>query len=71
MSALYWADFDCTDESRRMQHASTVHVHTNDEQAACRAFLGLVDEWPTFRDAGAARYRCVRGPRGLVRGVRP
>jgi hypothetical protein len=69
MSALYWPDFDCTPASRRMQRSDTVHVHTTDEQVACRAFLGLVDEWPAFRDSGTERYRCVRGPGGLVRGV--
>jgi hypothetical protein len=70
MSALYWADFDCTEESRAIQHPSTVHVHTNDEQEACRAYLNVEFEWPAYRDGGVARYRCVRGPKGLVRGVR-
>lgn len=70
MSALYWADFDCTETSRQIAHPSTVHVHTGDEQAACRAFLKVEAEWPDLTDEQrGGRYRCVRGPGGLVRGV--
>ena len=75
MSALYWDDFDCTPASRAIEHPSTVHLHFDNEQDACRALLKLArDYWPepgkaSLYEAGE-RYHCVCGPGGLVRGVR-
>lgn len=68
MSALYWSDFDCTSESRKIEYPSTVHAHHADERQACLAFLQLADEYSVLHERGE-RYHCVRGPGGLVRGV--
>jgi hypothetical protein len=69
MTALYWPpEYDCTEASRRLAMPSTVHVHTDDEQAACRALLTLAAEYPQRHEAGQ-RYHCIRGPHGLLRGV--
>lgn len=68
VSALYWPDFDCTPDSRRIAHTSTVHAHHDDELSACLAFLRLASEYSVLHERGE-RYHCVRGPGGLVRGV--
>lgn len=68
MSAVYWPDFDCTPASRRIEHADVIHEHHDTDAAACLAFLAFMaislDEYRQGR-----RYRCIRGPGGLVRGV--
>lgn len=73
MSALYWPDLDCNELSRSIEHEATVHEHFTSERAACVAFLAYRAATP--REAGIPpldmRFRCIRGPRGLVRGVRP
>jgi hypothetical protein len=81
MSALYWPDFDCTPETRRIAHPATVHVHCKTEREACLAFIDLFGEWIDGVDGFGIyekwsarydsdhRYACVRGPGGLVRGV--
>lgn len=70
MTALYWQDFDCTPTSRAIEHESTIHLHHDTERAACAEFVAFiaisVAEWHAGR-----RYYCIRGPGGLVRGVRP
>lgn len=75
MTAPYWPDLDCTSASRAIAHPLTVHEHFADEQAACRAllaYLGTCTE--QLHDRGETdadmKYRCIRGPGGLVRGVR-
>lgn len=70
MTALYWEDFDCTPGSRGIEHGSTVHMHFDDERTACLQFIQFIGisvvEWVAER-----RYYCIRGPRGLVRGIKP
>lgn len=69
MSAMYWPDFDCNSASRAIEHADVIHLHHANERAACLEFLRFiaasVAEWHAGR-----RYYCIRGPGGLVRGVR-
>lgn len=71
MTALYWPrdEFDCTDASRRLAHPSTVHIHVDTEAAAIAALLELQAEYPKRFEAGT-RYHCIRGPRGLLKGIR-
>lgn len=68
MTALYWQDFDCTSETRAIEHESTIHQHYTSERQACEAFVRFiaisVNEWLADR-----RYYCIRGPGGLIRGV--
>lgn len=68
MTALYYADLDCTPASRAIAHPDTVHKHFTSEREACLEFIDHLgksfDRW----DAGD-RYRCIRGPGGIVRGV--
>lgn len=54
MTALYWPDFDCTEETRRMQRQDTVHLHARTEDEACRAYLSIAP-WP-LRFARGDRY---------------
>jgi hypothetical protein len=68
VSALYWPDLDCTPASRAIEHELTVHQHFADEHAACLAFLGYRAATPGYPPPNL-RYRCIRGPRGIVRGV--
>lgn len=68
MSALYWPDLDCTAESRTIAHVSVVHEHHATERAACEAFIRYAHTRLAQAEAGD-RYRCIRGPRGLLRGV--
>lgn len=69
MTTLYWPDFDCTAASRAIEHESTVHEHYDSHQAAARGWLAdqevAVADWHAGR-----RYKCIRGPGGIVRGVR-
>ena len=71
MSALYWPpELDCNDLSRSIEHEATVHQHFSREREACLAFIGYREATPL----GAMppidlRFRCIRGPRGIVRGV--
>lgn len=70
MSALYWPDLDCTPESREIAHPDTVHQHFERELQACHAFI----DWRVANPVGTMpppgqRYQCIRGPRGIVRGV--
>lgn len=76
MTALYWPDLDCTPGSRAIAHADTVHDHHATERAACLDFLEYIgtctEQLRTMgRTDPALHYRCIRGPGGLVRGVRP
>ena len=81
MSVFYWDDFDCTEETRRIAHPSTVHVHCETDRAAGLAFLQLYGGWIPRPDLGdgfghherlpPGKYGCVRGPGGLVRRVDP
>jgi hypothetical protein len=68
VTALYYPDTDCTWTSRAIEHLSTVHDHHDTERAvvaAYRAWLAVSgDQWEQGN-----RYRCIRGPGGLVRGV--
>lgn len=69
MTALYWPDLDCTAESRAIAHRDTVHDHHATERAACEAWLA----WMAISEArwyAGDRYRCIRGPGGIMRGVR-
>lgn len=68
MKILYWEGFDCTEESRYISHPSTIHFHSDNEQELYEAFIKNEQEWAYYRDNGIARYRCVKGPGGLVRG---
>ena len=69
MTALYWLDFDCTAESRLIEHIDTIHVHCRTEAEACTEYVRLLAcshaDWYAGR-----RYICLRGPGGLVRGVK-
>jgi len=67
---LYWDDFDCTEETRRIARAETVHVHTDDETELAVAFQTHARQYPALHDQGQ-RYHCFRGPGGLVRDVVP
>lgn len=71
MSALYWPDLDCDELSRSIEHEATVHQHFASEQAACLAFLAYREVTPAWKGVPPIdlRFRCIRGPRGLVRGV--
>lgn len=69
MTALYWPDLDCTPESRLIADPRTVHDHHATERPACEAFLAWMAIAEERWHAGD-RYRCIRGPGGLVRGVR-
>lgn len=68
MKAIYWSELNCTHQTRKIEHVNTIHEHFDDEQDACRAFLSFMaiseDEWLAGR-----RYRCIRGPGGIVRSV--
>lgn len=72
MSALYWPDLDCDALSRSIEHEATVHEHFGNELAACEAFLGYRGATPAHLGVPPLpmRFRCIRGPGGLVRGVR-
>ena len=69
MRALYWLDLDCQLD---ISHSETVHQHFDREEDACRAFISWRIAYPagTMPPPGK-RYRCIRGPKGLVRGVVP
>lgn len=69
MSAMYYTDFDCTPASRAIAHADTVHMHYASEHHACLEFLSWLSMSKALHDAGK-RYYCIRGPGGLVRGVK-
>lgn len=81
MSALYWQGFDCTPESRNIEHADTAHRHHANEYAACVEYVDLLwrshcgSQGDCVRPSACewhhgSRYWCVRGPGGLLRGVR-
>lgn len=67
MSALYWPDLDC---APAIAHEDTVHQHFERELPACHAFIAwrLANPLGTMPPPGQ-RYQCIRGPRGLVRGI--
>lgn len=72
MSALYWPpELDCNALSRQIEHEATVHEHFTNEHRACLAFLGYRQATPLHAGMPPIdmRFRCIRGPRGLVRGV--
>jgi len=84
MTALYWPDFVCTSETRRIAHPSTIHIHCKTEREACLAFIDTFGEWIDISQMGKGfgiyekyperydkdiRYTCITGPGGLVRGV--
>jgi hypothetical protein len=71
VTALYWPldEYDCTPATRAIEHPSTVHLHFTSETKACAAFVELRHNFTTLYDRGD-RYHCIRGPRGLLRGVR-
>lgn len=82
MSALYWTEHDCTAESRVIEHETTVHHHHANERAACLDYLGYQPRSHCGSSGGCAapdacewhhgsRYWCIRGPGGLLRGVKP
>jgi hypothetical protein len=70
MKVLYWDDFDCTEETRRIAHPDTIHVHSNDERELAVAFLEYAAQAGQLWKQGI-RYHWFRGPRGLVRDVEP
>lgn len=72
MTAIYWPpdEYDCTSASRATEHPSTKHLHFDDELEACAALVDLDRNFPQLYERGE-RYHCVRGPGGLLRGVRP
>ena len=71
MTAVYWPpdEYDCTPQSRAIEHPSTVHSHHDSERAACEALLWLLDNYNALHERGE-RYHCVRGPGGLLRDVK-
>jgi len=77
MSALYWPDFDCTSDSRRIEHSSMEHFHCVTDREAALTFLNVLGLWIDkgeyqnygTRHGAGLRYACIRGPGGLVRGV--
>lgn len=75
VTALYWPDFDCTPESRAIEHGTVVHRHHTTERAACLDWLDYIGTCTAqLQERGRTdptlHYRCIRGPGGLVRGVR-
>lgn len=69
---LYWPrdEYDCTEESRRIEHPSTEHYHCESDADVIR----VMDEHAALHPIpwiNGRRYRCVTGPGGLVRGVEP
>lgn len=46
-----------------------MHTHVDTDLAAITALLELQADWPRRFEAGA-RYHCIRGPRGLLKGIR-
>lgn len=68
MKLLYWPDFDCTEETRRIAVPDTVHVHGTNEEELARKFIEFTERHAQLHAAGM-RYHCFRGPGGLIRGV--
>ena len=75
MTAVYWDrdEYDCTAASRAIMHVDAIHVHVDTDRAACLALLAYRREYEhALRLAGQPpdpRYRCIRGPGGLIRSV--
>ncbi len=73
MTALYYPrdEYDCTPESRAIEHASTQHLHAKSNDEACRMFLATFGEWvpdafPRFGTVGMGQHerageRAARG----------
>jgi hypothetical protein len=68
MKVLYWDDFSCTEETRRIAHPDTVHFHSTDENKLAQAFVEYSVQAGSLY-AIQRRYHCFRGPKGLVRDV--
>jgi hypothetical protein len=66
-------EYDCTPEARAIERDDRVHLHFDDEREACQALLAHRDEtWRSLTLTGHfpdPRYRCIRGPGGLLRAV--
>jgi hypothetical protein len=74
-SLIYYEDHDCTVESRAIAHKDMIHQHFDHEHDALVAFVSYMRScWEQLRRLGHTslnmKYRCIRGPGGVVRGVR-
>ena len=76
MTVIYWPvdEYRCDDESRRLGHPDTRHLHCTNDSEVALALMKAGREWEmskvTQMSVGA-RYHCVTGPGGLVRKVLP